>query len=473
MTGTAAGRSSRSPAPPLGGLRRRTAFCLAAVFVLGAALVSGVGPDAAAQENASAVEREDDTVRSLLPRLRSDDAAVRAAAEDELFRLGEAAREALQQLSRSDDNGDAALALRLLGSERWGTVKAGERTLERIDAPRARASARVRVAPPADDRVLGGAHGGGMRTFDEAMRAARELLDGLGGVPRGGGAFDDEMRRSLDAMRDTLLRDVDELVRELDRDVRGWSRRLSAPGAAGPRAGGPDDLGEVFERFRRAMQNGSANGVSQRSTRSFVVERDGRRVTCVVDSDGGVSVEERDRAATEARTFESPSVDAFRDAYPDVAERLDSLMPQWAAVPRSPRSRAAESGRGGRGSLGSGGATLRDALRRLGRPAPLPPAAGAHGGTSSASRVLLGIQWSPLGNALAAQLSLGHGVVVDAVSPRSRAESLGLARHDVLLSLDGRAVRDGADVRRIVAGADGRRLRAEVVRRGRRVQLTE
>jgi hypothetical protein len=97
-------------------------------LALGAGLVAG-GPSAVAEE--SARER----VEQLMPRLQSDDDAVRERAEKELFGLGEPGRREMERLSRDTDTRRALTALRYLNSGRWdeGRLRDGEQKLRRAD----------------------------------------------------------------------------------------------------------------------------------------------------------------------------------------------------------------------------------------------------------------------------------------------------------------------------------------------------
>lgn len=105
----------------------RKTMTLALASALGAGLLFG-GPVLADE---GAVREQ---VEQLLPRLQSEDDAVRERAEKELFALGEDGRMEMERLSRDADTRKAVTALRLLQSDRWspGDLRDGERPLERL-----------------------------------------------------------------------------------------------------------------------------------------------------------------------------------------------------------------------------------------------------------------------------------------------------------------------------------------------------
>ena len=103
-------------------------------LVLTCALAVGAAatlPGDVRAEEAPARER----VELLMPRLQSDDDAVREQAEQQLFRLGEAGRREMERLSRDTDTRRALTALRLMQSDRWATpgLRDGEQPLQRSE----------------------------------------------------------------------------------------------------------------------------------------------------------------------------------------------------------------------------------------------------------------------------------------------------------------------------------------------------
>ena len=66
-------------------------------------------------------------------------------------------------------------------------------------------------------------------------------------------------------------------------------------------------------------------------------------------------------------------------------------------------------------------------------------------------------------------LDLAGGAVIAAVMPGSAAESAGLRKDDVVVALDGEAVRNAAELRNEVGLLPpGRKIRLEILREGRR-----
>ena len=70
--------------------------------------------------------------------------------------------------------------------------------------------------------------------------------------------------------------------------------------------------------------------------------------------------------------------------------------------------------------------------------------------------------------ALLRSFGTDHGIVVDSVQPDSPADHAGLKRGDVILSVNGQAVRSGDELVAIVSDTDiGKKLRVEYLREGK------
>jgi serine protease Do len=71
--------------------------------------------------------------------------------------------------------------------------------------------------------------------------------------------------------------------------------------------------------------------------------------------------------------------------------------------------------------------------------------------------------------ALLRSFGTDHGIVIDSVQPDSPADHAGLKRGDVILSVNGQAVRAGDELVAIVSDTDiGKKLRVEYLREGKR-----
>jgi S1-C subfamily serine protease len=81
---------------------------------------------------------------------------------------------------------------------------------------------------------------------------------------------------------------------------------------------------------------------------------------------------------------------------------------------------------------------------------------------------VLGIEWTPVPDVLRDQIDLPPGgVVVETVVKDSLAERLGIAKHDVLVEIQGKPVSGSVDVRAALdAVKAGEKVTAVVVRKG-------
>lgn len=101
-------------------------------------------------------------------------------------------------------------------------------------------------------------------------------------------------------------------------------------------------------------------------------------------------------------------------------------------------------------------------------PAPKKPAAKK----PAAPRVWLGIQGEDVGDDLRAQLDLAGGVLVADVAPGSPAEKAGLKKSDVVLKLDGKAVKDADGLSDFLGAAKaGQEVAVTVLRKGKEQTL--
>ncbi len=97
-------------------------------------------------------------------------------------------------------------------------------------------------------------------------------------------------------------------------------------------------------------------------------------------------------------------------------------------------------------------------------PAPKKPAAKK----PAAPRVWLGIQGEDVGDDLRAQLDLAGGVLVTDVAPGSPAEKAGLKKSDVVLKLDGKALKDADGLAEFMGSAKaGQEVVVTVLRKGK------
>jgi membrane-associated protease RseP (regulator of RpoE activity) len=85
----------------------------------------------------------------------------------------------------------------------------------------------------------------------------------------------------------------------------------------------------------------------------------------------------------------------------------------------------------------------------------------------------LGVHCRPAGELLRSQLGLAEnqGLVVHLVVPDSPAEAAGIKRHDVLVTAGGKPLGEVAHVTEAVDAADGKQLKIELIRVGKREEL--
>jgi serine protease Do len=101
----------------------------------------------------------------------------------------------------------------------------------------------------------------------------------------------------------------------------------------------------------------------------------------------------------------------------------------------------------------------------------LGAAIGAEDDSAAAKQGWLGVYSENLSEPVLIALDLEHGVVVTQVSEDSPAEDAGLARGDVIVSVDGQDVEDAGGLRRIVRKRPDKSVTITIARRGKKRNL--
>ena len=163
--------------------------------------------------------------------------------------------------------------------------------------------------------------------------------------------------------------------------------------------------------------------------------------------------------------FEADNMEAFRQAYPEVAQQFQTRQPRmFGAWP---------------GLFGFEG-QRRPQFPRPGFPSPdlrqrWPDFQELQGGQRSGR--LLGVQVEVLewDHPLRAHVALeeGLGLLVVSVNPGLLADKLGVRKHDILIRVAGHEVGEPADVRQALEGAELSRVSVTVMRQGREIELRE
>lgn len=228
---------------------------------------------------------------------------------------------------------------------------------------------------------------------------------------------------------------LEEMRARLDREMEEFRRRF-----------------ESFDRsFTLHMPQFEWGAVHPGGASSGTVVENDKKLSWSIDADGRVKVTVQDGKDAPEQKYEAPSIEALKKEHPDVAKRLESVTgsDSWTVTLN--------------GAGGPHVRVLRGGQRRIDAPdedgAPQTP--------------VLGVSWSPVSEVLRDQLDLGDGgIVVESVVAKSLAEKLGLARNDVLLEVQGKAIGDSADVRAALENAkEGDKVTALVVRKGRKQTL--
>jgi hypothetical protein len=246
-------------------------------------------------------------------------------------------------------------------------------------------------------------------------------------------------------------------------ELRVYRDRADAPSDDDPFAGirslraQMEEMRRRFEQFDRGFQipwpdiDISAGGPHGRSS-GKIVEND-RSTEWTIEDDGRVKVTVRDGKDAPEQTFEAKDVAELEKDHPEIAKRLKPMIDGGQGRSFSFRfaPRMHDWMRGRDGGREGAGLTPFDA--------PQAP--------------VLGIEWAPVPDVLREHLDVGQGgMVVESVVPGSLAETLGLARHDILLEIGGRAVAGGADVRAALESAKaGDKVAAVILRKGQRKPL--
>ncbi len=333
----------------------------------------------------------------------------------------DSARETVEQLLPRLQSADDAVRARA-ESELFRLGEPGRREMERLsrdlDTRRAVTALRLLQSDRWPDPVL---HEG-----EQPMRR-------LGGGEGADGLAD---------LQNDIERRFAEMQEQIERALRGLPR-LRLPDL-------PEiDLGEPGEPGGRGAV-----------TLAGTVIRGDRKLTWHLAADGKVRVTTQNGDGVE-QVFEADDMDAFRSAYPEVAQELDEVAPTWIGAPTVrfwdsvPEFRVPP--RLWRWWHDEDVALPGDE-KGLGTPVPKGP--------------LLGIEWGPVSPLLRHHLRLGDvGVVVESVLPGTTAAGLRMEPMDVLVELAGKPIRDRRDIGAALRDAGDTPVDAVVIRRGERRTL--
>ncbi|MCE9583889.1 MAG: PDZ domain-containing protein [Planctomycetes bacterium] len=203
-------------------------------------------------------------------------------------------------------------------------------------------------------------------------------------------------------------------------------------------------------------------------SRRIIISKDGR-ADIQENQDGHVVVKETRDGNTEE--YQADSRAEFTEKYPEVAKKygLDTgpgVVPA-GEMDEETRARIEELRKAAERAMRDGNGEkdmekLQEELRRALEERRSP----------RAGRGTLGVEIAPVDDALRYQLDIPEGgVVIKSVLKGSRAEKLGLAEADILLTLNGKPVSTSSDIRAAIL-AEGPAT-AEIVREGERQTLRE
>lgn len=363
-----------------------------------------------ALQSASTKEAKNGTTKSGLVRLRDDAAQEKARDADEADRFDRDAWRA--KLGAKD-------------------LDARERDLDAlIELARTDDAARDALkewASSEKDRELAWTSRLALREVEKLPRSlarSRTPLGGPGGNAFGGPRFDDLQKRmeelqqrfgSIDSMFGDMQKRMDDLLQQ-------------PPGAApfgGTFTPGNGNFSMRSEGF--SMQSG-ADGVEVRVT-------------------------EDENGEQHEKTYKAKTLDELLDAHPELKDRIGTD--------------------GGNTFRFFGGAHPFAGPRGGWRPleddpfqAPAKPLLPGAPRTAPSNGPVLGIRCSPIGAQQAEELGVedAHGLAVASVEPGSLAERLGIRAGDVLVELDGTAIRETADVAKVLRERkESDELRASVI----------
>ncbi|MBK8977462.1 MAG: PDZ domain-containing protein [Planctomycetes bacterium] len=271
-----------------------------------------------------------------------------------------------------------------------------------------------------------------LRELDGEPAGLRPRDDSPQGQPRGDGQR--PQRDEIDSMFDEIGRlfGDDRFGRDQFRDLHEQIRRMQESMRSGRALGGVSPFG---------LDHGT----------SIQITPDGVRVE-LKDTD------ENGKETTEV--YEAPSIEAFKTKYPEIADKVF--------------------GPGGSFRIGIG---PQDAMRPFQGFPPFPQLPGVPGlrplqpldaSTPPPEGERLGVTVQPLPVDVAAFLDLepGVGLVVGEVTEGSLGEELGLHPRDIILSIEGRAIRDVGDVREALRPiSKGQPVHVEILRIGAPTKL--
>jgi PDZ domain-containing protein len=217
----------------------------------------------------------------------------------------------------------------------------------------------------------------------------------------------------------------------------------------GPAFQGFGDLRRRIEQMQEEMRNLEGRLRTQAPGAAFRSSSDGVEVRV---EPGRVRVKVREKTADgeeKVETYEAPSMEDFRDKYPEIAEKYL-----------------------GNFKLNLGDWTQGMHPRAFALPSPFGPMDPLHGdalepiiGPENGER--LGVNVAPLGAEAAPLLGIppGQGFRVESVEPGSLADSLGLKPNDVVLSIGGKKIGTETTVREALASLKvGDPVKVEVLR---------
>ncbi len=240
------------------------------------------------------------------------------------------------------------------------------------------------------------------------------------------------------ARSDDAFRQLDDLEARMEREMDEMRRRF----------------GEMGRDFRLTIPPFDFRGGAVRGASSGSILENDRKTSWALEEDGRVKVTVQDGKDAPEQTFEAKDFETLKKEQPEIAKRIEPMLGTGSArrfvLRLDPDKRV-------RLFDGSGG------VRGTFEPFRL----------DAAQTPVLGVEWSPVPEVLRDQLELGAGgIVVDTVVAGSLAERLGLARHDVLLDVNGKPVSGSPDVRAALESVKaGEKVTATIVRKGQRKVL--